>query len=68
MFLLWKLWQAVWKKIPNKVYCPMIDARRMEVYTAFFQAGKQLTDIEAHIVETNSFSKNVSERESVVFW
>ena len=45
------------KQSPNKVYCPMIDARRMEVYTAFFQAGKQLTDIEAHIVETDSFSK-----------
>ena len=56
------------KKIPNKLYCPMIDARRMEVYMAFFQAGKQLTDIKAHIVETNSFSKMLAKEESVVFW
>ena len=55
------------KKYPNKVYCPMIDARRMEVYTAFFQAGKQLTDIEAHIVETDSFSKILSKEEVLFF-
>ena len=35
-------------KYPNKVYCPMIDAQRMETYTAFFQEGKQLIDIDAH--------------------
>ena len=55
------------KQCPNKVYCPMIDARRMEVYTAFFQAGKQLTDIEAHIVETDSFSKILSKEEVLFF-
>ena len=55
------------KKHPNKVYCPMIDARRMEVYTTFFQAGKQLTDIEAHIVEADSFSKMLA-KEKVLFF
>ena len=55
------------KQCPNKVYCPMIDARRMEVYTAFFQAGKQLTDIEAHIVETDSFSKMLAKEEVLFF-
>jgi len=55
------------KKIPNKLYCPMIDARRMEVYTAFFQAGKQLKDIEAHIVEKNSFSKILAKKEVLFF-
>ncbi len=55
------------KQYPNKVYCPMIDARRMEVYTAFFQAEKQLTDIEAHIVETDSFSKILAEDEVLFF-
>tara|TARA_B100000900_G_scaffold305249_1_gene263907 strand:+ start:7099 stop:7770 length:672 start_codon:yes stop_codon:yes gene_type:complete len=55
------------KKYPNKVYCPMIDARRMEVYTAFFQAEKQLTDIEAHIVETDSFSKMLLKYEVLFF-
>ncbi len=55
------------KKHPNKIYSPMIDARRMEVYTAFFQSGKQLTDIEAHIIEADSFSKML-EQEEVVFF
>mgnify|MGYP001183032886 CR=1 FL=1 len=55
------------KQCPNKVYCPMIDARRMEVYTAFFQAGKQLTDIVAHIVEIDSFSKMLAKEEVLFF-
>ena len=45
----------------------MIDARRMEVYMAFFQAGKQLTDIKAHIVETNSFSNMLAKKEVLFF-
>ena len=55
------------KQCPNKVYCPMLDARRLEVYTALFQAGKQLTDIEAHIVETDSFSKILAKEEVFFF-
>lgn len=55
------------KKHPNKVYCPMIDARRMEVYTAFFQAEKQLTDVEAHIVEADSFSEILAQSEVLFF-
>ena len=54
-------------KYPNKVYCPMIDARRMEVYTAFFQEGKQLTDIDAHIIETYSFSKVLAKNKVLFF-
>lgn len=35
---------------------PMIDARRMEVYTAIFDGnGKQLTDIEAKVLDETSF-------------
>ena len=55
------------KKHPNKVYCPMIDARRMEVYTAFFQNGNQLTDVEAHIVEADSFSEMLAQSEVLFF-
>lgn len=55
------------KQYPDKVYCPMIDARRMEVYTAFFQAGKQLTDVEAHIVEADSFSEMLAQSEVLFF-
>ena len=36
--------------------CPMIDARRLEVYTALFNAeGKQLTDVRAEIITEETF-------------
>lgn len=38
------------------LYCPMIDARRMEVYTALFdRQNKLIKDIEAMIVDEQSF-------------
>lgn len=41
---------------------PMIDARRMEVYTArFTPEGQQLSEVEAVIVDENSFSAELSE-------
>lgn len=37
---------------------PMIDARRMEVYTAVFDSnGKQISETEAKILDENSFSE-----------
>ena len=40
----------------NAIFCPMIDARRMEVYTAFFDAsGERRTANEAKIVTQESF-------------
>jgi tRNA threonylcarbamoyladenosine biosynthesis protein TsaB len=37
--------------------CPMIDARRMEVFTAIFnQAGKKVKPTAAEIIDENSFS------------
>lgn len=45
-----KLKEDVW-------YCPMIDARRMEVYTALFdKENRMLTDTKAEIVQQDSFS------------
>ena len=39
------------------LYCPMIDARRMEVYTAFFDRNNQkVIDTKAEIVDENSFA------------
>lgn len=41
---------------------PMIDARRMEVYTAVFSPdGKQVTDTEAKIVDGSSFAEQLAE-------
>jgi tRNA threonylcarbamoyladenosine biosynthesis protein TsaB len=40
----------------NAVYCPMIDARRMEVYTAIFdENGKQLKETQPLIVENEDY-------------
>jgi tRNA threonylcarbamoyladenosine biosynthesis protein TsaB len=40
--------------------CPMLDARRMEIYTALFDiSGKQVTGIKAEIIHENSFSEEL---------
>lgn len=45
-----------------KYIVPMIDARRMEVYTAVFSSdGRQLTGTEAKIIDSGSFSDLLSE-------
>lgn len=41
----------------DALYCPMIDARRMEVYTAFFDKNnKTVSDTKAEIIDENSFA------------
>lgn len=38
------------------VLCPMVDARRMEVYTQLFDAqGQPLTEVSAEVVDAGSF-------------
>lgn len=40
------------------IIIPMIDARRMEVYSAFFDKNHQLTrNVEAEIIDTNSYAE-----------
>jgi tRNA threonylcarbamoyladenosine biosynthesis protein TsaB len=40
----------------NLLFCPMIDARRMEVYTALFDRnGKMIRAIQADIIDSESF-------------
>lgn len=41
---------------PDSILCPMIDARRMEVYSAFFNEKlEKISDTEALIIDENSF-------------
>ena len=40
-----------------KFIIPMVDARRMEVYTAMFENGKQVTETEPVIVDESSFAE-----------
>ena len=45
-----------------KYIIPMIDARRMEVYTAVYSAdGKQLGEVEAKVVDAGSFAQQRAE-------
>jgi len=40
----------------NTLFCPMIDARRMEVYTSFYdKTGKQIRGIQADIIDHQSY-------------
>ena len=42
----------------DALLCPMVDARRMEVYTQIFNsAGEPLSDVKAEIVTAESFSE-----------
>lgn len=48
--------------------CPMVDARRMEVYTQMFtSSGEPLSDVAAEIITEQSFSVERSERQIVIF-
>ena len=49
--------EATWQSVPFKYIIPMIDARRMEVYTAVFENGKQITETAPVIVDENSFAE-----------
>ncbi len=50
----------------NAWICPMIDARRMEVYTAFFDTlNVQKTDISADIIDENSYLDILKNRQVV---
>ena len=48
----------VWQHhiLPSALLCPMIDARRMEVYTALYdQEGRQIEKVSAEIITDQSF-------------
>lgn len=52
----------------NALLCPMIDARRMEVYTALYDnKGKQLKDTSAQIINEDSFNEWFNERKIYFF-
>jgi len=52
----------------NLLYCPMIDARRMEVYTAIFdREGKMVREIQAKIIGPDSFESFFRENKIAFF-
>ena len=55
------------KKEDSDLYCPMIDARRMEVYNAFFNAeNKEIRGVQADIINEKSYQKELEK--SVLFF
>ena len=56
------------QNMEDAYFCPMIDARRMEVYTAFFNQQNELVrEISADIIDENSFRNELSNREIIFF-
>ena len=54
-------------EIQADLYCPMIDARRMEVYSAFFDINNtEVRKIQADIIDENSYKKELEKK--VVFF
>ncbi|MDR1112981.1 MAG: tRNA (adenosine(37)-N6)-threonylcarbamoyltransferase complex dimerization subunit type 1 TsaB, partial [Bacteroidales bacterium] len=52
---------------PSSLFIPMIDARRMEVYTALFDAhGEAVTDAQATIIDKMTFH-DLLQTEQIVF-
>lgn len=52
----------------NTLFCPMIDARRMEVYTAVFNAsGERVKETAAEIIDGDSFS-DLLEKHQIIFF
>lgn len=55
-------------KDENLLFCPMIDARRMEVYTSLFNMkGEMIRTIEAEIIDEHSFEKEL-EKHKILFF
>jgi tRNA threonylcarbamoyladenosine biosynthesis protein TsaB len=52
----------------NTLFCPMIDARRMEVYSAVYDPnGKTFKEIAAEIIREDSFA-DIPETKKVIFF
>lgn len=50
------------------LYCSMIDARRMEVYTALYDSNNKIVEsVSAKIIDENSFSKKLKENQIMFF-
>jgi tRNA threonylcarbamoyladenosine biosynthesis protein TsaB len=52
----------------NTLFCPMLDARRMEVYYAIYDSsGKMIKDISAEIIDAETFS-GFPESQKIIFF
>jgi len=50
------------------LFCPMVDARRMEVYTAIYDSRlHEVREVQAEIIDGNSFAGFFKQHKSIVF-
>ena len=50
------------------LYCPMIDARRMEVYTAIYDSNNKIVDhLQAKIIDADAFQNYFDEGKKILF-
>ena len=62
----WGMIRTYEKISEDLLFCPMIDARRMEVYSALFDtSNEQVRDIRAEIVDENTFSELLASKRVV---
>lgn len=56
------------RKTQDYILCPMLDARRMEVYCATFdEKGNFITETEAKIIDESSFSETLKDKKTLFF-
>jgi tRNA threonylcarbamoyladenosine biosynthesis protein TsaB len=54
--------------LEREYYCPMIDARRMEVYTAMYDSDlNEIQPVEAKIVDSDSYNEQLTTRKIIFF-
>lgn len=54
--------------LADTLFCPMIDARRMEVYSSLYDSkGKQLSEIKAEVIDSESY-KDILKKKKIVFF
>lgn len=59
---------AALKSTENMLFCPMIDARRMEVYTALYNSkGEEIKPVSAEIIEGNFLAEYLEDSKILFF-
>ncbi|MDR1197431.1 MAG: tRNA (adenosine(37)-N6)-threonylcarbamoyltransferase complex dimerization subunit type 1 TsaB [Prevotellaceae bacterium] len=63
-----KLAVAEAKPLPDMLLCPMIDARRMEVYTALFDSNaNMINQVSAQIIDGNTYTELLKTNKIIFF-